>query len=413
MLEFNSRNIISGYIKQLLMTINLPCCKVFSSKEECSRYFKEATERAELNTKRKVRYNSKILALITRYKPNEDWFVFVDLSGNITEYKQYRFNHPYINITRTLKLMDDTYDAYTHRYLGDYLRFLKSFKHINLLSMYNCFTNETEVINDFKYLLIPVKYNTNYTLFYNYNSKLAYNYTTDTSTTNLNQLFNSSTSKSQYMWKKSRQPILITTPSFKIDGLSYDRFKNWIFWEDELRLVIKVPVNENFPLVILEGDYSNYSSNYSRTVINFEREDGSRSLRTPYLYEKEYEKLFSDKINNSNFQLVEKLDVSDENFPIADRLIEYLIDNAITSIDTISKNVIDAKYKMYTRYLKRTKDELGILNSSFTIMDRFKMLDTISLNTQYPFNKEDLLGYVDKDIESALDDERYPDIKKD
>ena len=39
MLEFNSRNIISGYIKQLLISTYLPCCKIFADENEMKKYF--------------------------------------------------------------------------------------------------------------------------------------------------------------------------------------------------------------------------------------------------------------------------------------------------------------------------------------------------------------------------------------
>ena len=41
-------------------------------------------------------------------------------------------------------------------------------------------------------------------------------------------------------------------------------------------------------------------------------------------------------------------------------------------------------------------------------MDRFKLLDAVSSNKYSKIDDQDLLGYVDKDVESVLDDERYP-----
>ena len=65
------------------------------------------------------------------------------------------------------------------------------------------------------------------------------------------------------------------------------------------------------------------------------------------------------------------------------------------------------KYKLDYRYLTHNKLDVVKKSSSFNIMDRFKMLDTLNINKKLKIKKEDLLGYVDKDIESILDDERW------
>lgn len=69
-LTFNSRNIISGYIKQLLHSFNLPVCKVFTSVVSCNQYF------SHIQTNRGVTRSSdagySMIAIIRNYKNNED-----------------------------------------------------------------------------------------------------------------------------------------------------------------------------------------------------------------------------------------------------------------------------------------------------------------------------------------------------
>lgn len=77
-------------------------------------------------------------------------------------------------------------------------------------------------------------------------------------------------------------------------------------------------------------------------------------------------------------------------------------------MDPISKNIIDAKKKLAYRYLGYSQARIKSTNASFNIMDRFKLLDAVSSNKYSRIDNQDLLGYVDKDVESVLDDERYP-----
>lgn len=84
MLEFNSRNITSGYIKQLLSSIYLPSCKVFKSEKDLKNYFSGASTTSYLPD-----YNEDLVVIIKNYKGNEDWFVKVKQDLSTEPYMRY------------------------------------------------------------------------------------------------------------------------------------------------------------------------------------------------------------------------------------------------------------------------------------------------------------------------------------
>lgn len=97
------------------------------------------------------------------------------------------------SINNTYKSKYGYYDPETHVRLGNYLRYLRDIKHIDLMPLYNCFNytlvnnielkyngtnnvNYTETsVTDYKVLLIPIKFNTPYTIAIN--SEMGYTYT--------------------------------------------------------------------------------------------------------------------------------------------------------------------------------------------------------------------------------------------
>lgn len=401
MLKFNSRNIITGYIKQLLYNFYLPSCKIFQNEDELKKYFSVSS------TSTLPSYDEDLIVIIKNYKTNEDWFVKVDQNLNTIPYIKYRYGHFYMNLTRKLRLENDLYDSYTHSYLGDYLRFIRDYFNVNLMSLYNCFDDTIEIKDNKKYFIVPIKYAKVYSVFSSKNS-LTYSF-------DLNFDKNDFDVGTQNKVSKSISNSCIIIPPIypspekltkEDNSLAENKFTN-VFKEKNLRLIIEADVSDESPIVVLEGDYSNYKSYFSNIQVNYEKNENRK-----YKYEDKYRKVFNNNINISNFQLVNQLKLSNENYPIADRLIEYLFGNVITELDPISKNIIDAKKKLAYRYLR---DESGNLTTNlnsiddrFTIMDRFKMLDAVSTNEKYTTNKQDLLGYVDKDVEAVLDDERYP-----
>lgn len=424
MIEFNGRNISVGYIKQLLHSFNLPLCRVFESAEDCVNFFESPQT---------PHFDNRLVVIIKNFIGKDPYFVSVDDGLNLKAIEKYRYDHFYPNLTKTMKLENDLYDSSTHDYLGDYLRFIRDFFGINLMGMYNCYDGTTEIIGDYKFIIVPVKYGEQYSIFSTANS-IEYTITNETNDTDLNRLTDTNAElvtasrigNSACMLTKTDtgEAKLIETGKPTLhdieldDGTTKHSPLTDVFVERNLRLVIRLNADDDIPFVILEGDHRRYKDYFLNLQVNYEREvdgefegedgKGAESRTNPYAYEDEYAEIFSDNINDSYYQLIEKMKTSNDSYPIADRLIEFLSGNVITQEDPLSRNIIDAKRKLGYRYLDYTDTQMKRIDSSYTIMDRFKMLDALSANSYYKADEYDLTGFVDKDVEGVLNDTRYP-----
>jgi len=117
MIALNNNSIFVGQIKQLLHDFNLPLCKIGDRNLSSNSYY--------------------ILNDMIYYRYTENETII-----NKPCY-EYVYNEPYLNITDNFKIDNMLYDRATHEYLGTYLRFLRDYKDINLMSMYNYFDGNT------------------------------------------------------------------------------------------------------------------------------------------------------------------------------------------------------------------------------------------------------------------------------
>ena len=104
-----------GYIKELLKEFNLPTIPVAT---DDTKLYDKALYIKELGV---YRYNSS--------------------NGKMVKSSEYYFNRPILNITTNMPITTSFYSTDIHEYLGKYLRFIRDYKHLNLMSLYNCFSN--------------------------------------------------------------------------------------------------------------------------------------------------------------------------------------------------------------------------------------------------------------------------------
>ena len=323
MIKFNDNNIIVGYIKELLKSVNLP----------------------------------------------------IDLTKNkYDEYKKY-------NYTKNSIIKNLYYDSYTHRCLGNYLRVLRDYKKINLMQMYNCFSNE--IVNsiytkdfdsrDNNYVLYIVKVYPNKT----------YTIAIDSVTTyKLGIIKVDGNNNSYYIDDKT----IINKHSSFFKPYSYEISNNSEYNKnvEDLRLIIKLPINNKSSITILEGDYT--------TNNNFTFDKNNKKLYHYYATNSDSDEEIELK---SRSQLLNVN--SGISYPFADRLIEYLLDNVITQNDTISDNIRRVQKRLIENDELNSYKYYGIWENKYRNILYNKAKNENLLNEEF-----DIIGYVDKNVETII-----------
>lgn len=169
------------------------------------------------------------------------------------------------------------YDSATHKFLGDYLRFLQSDIGLNLLPYYNCFNYESTsdftlddskdsgyefVTNPFyKVLLVPIRYNRKYSIYIDsespvYMKSVIYG---DFGMVKYNEIYLTNILNDKI---KKYSVSSFTTPikfSVSNDFLSepggLSKAKLLEMHERELYIAIQLPKTNKSSVVVLEGDY--------------------------------------------------------------------------------------------------------------------------------------------------------------
>lgn len=362
MLKFNNDNIITGQIKQLLKEFNLPKLKVW---KEGIKLFPGSFY---------IKDNQICVGV-------EDG---LDVVLQIVE--PYIYGKSIQNVTKNLIVSNGIYDSYTHSYLGDYLRFYRDMKNINLMSMYNCFSNEQaknlqldvkdvegntkfnfDTTNDnFKIYMVPVKFFEKYTIGIEcdtkieivagiYDNERLINYSTDSSDITL---YNATYVKR--VGTKISSPFIYD----KLVDLGTTLTKRLYSQENNLKLFIKVPSTSTSSVVIIEGDFVKFAElhfendpTFSSREVAFEVcnfETGTTNIGgQSFVYNgsnKERNYLSRPQLLDFN---------STVSYPFANRLIEYIFGNVITSDEDIAKNVSRIQKRLVQRYGEYIKDKDG------------------------------------------------------
>jgi len=479
MLTFNNTHVFTGYLKQLLSTVNIPTCKIYST--DFANYLeRHGSEDPRIVESADIFHKNRIANRINYLKNNKLYYYYWNYPSNNFYWKSssdkfYDIDKKIPGLTKTLYSPGCTYDKKTHEYLGDYLRFLRDYYDVNLMSMYNCFNNTsysniyckiplynsedkntTYEINfdsyDQKYIIyaFPVKLFSSYTVALDCSQGIEmfcglYKNNLDLSDKAVDlikktyQRVNSAIFKQPFLYDKlsvdfwNREKDLSEASNTTDNLLAILDEKTISRWdivarEQDLKLFIKVPIGCKSSITILEGDYRNFNDfkyipnltkstdkleswEYisNRAILNFNTNRATDNVN----------------LNESSFKPISKLQLlafnTGESYPFSDRLIEYLSDSTITSIETIADNIkrVQNVMKQNNYYFKID----GIWENQMQKIAYDYMLNSGPIEAKYDehtrkkylvdkhqgyhpiagYTKKslvyDTLGYIDRDVE--------------
>lgn len=153
MLQFNNNHIFTGYLKQLLANQPLTQYRIYTpqlGENVITSYLPQNTASASTLAQLQQVIGKEYTAVYyvkdgtIQCKTEEGWTALKPtlIDDKVINPLQYTSNGWDANHTRTLPLSTNIYDAQTHQYLGDFLRFLRDYHKLDLMSLYNCFTNK-------------------------------------------------------------------------------------------------------------------------------------------------------------------------------------------------------------------------------------------------------------------------------
>lgn len=171
-----------------------------------------------------------------------------------------------------MQIKNNAYDSYTHEYLGWYLRFFRDYKGIDLMPLYNCFSDNecanlelTDVDfnsydDAFKIYSFPIMLGRQYTIAIDSDKPVEICCAIYDKYQNPDQFGIPTASYKKLTAAYFNAPILYDTADIinNILGQAEDKDtaqKNIDTYEADIRMFIKVDINNASSIVVLEGDY--------------------------------------------------------------------------------------------------------------------------------------------------------------
>lgn len=302
--------------------------------------------------------------------------------------QNYLFGKNYPKFTERFLSNYHYYDSLTHRYFIKFLRCLRDLRGINLLPFCNCFcgeynssyyliSSEIALGNTGKYKIaqVPIKFNTTYTI--------ALDCPTDVlmmpamlSNDNLLKVIYKGNQVDLTGELEVKEPIRYSMLSYKLPKTFRINSDSSLLqtYEKYLTLLIQLPATATSSITVLEGDYTNQSTD---SVANIS----------------ELSKMTNAELDALCLSPLSLLQLNDKiTYAFNDKIIEYLLLNVITVDDSIYDNI------------ERAQKFVNLYSEEDVAWGVWNTLTRITLYQTYMQNKNtskiDVNGFVDRNMET-------------
>lgn len=420
MYNFNNNSIVTGYIKQLLSSFNLPsyyCLKPGIIFPNTPYFYNKDLYKSKLKDIKSWTGKEGEIDISDPSFTNQ----FEKIAGSVI------LNSEYSNITKNLLLKNNLYDLYTHRYLGKYLRFLRDFYNVDLMTMYNCFDNSIAsnldisdnnfkssdtnfVIYEFpvmfdKYYAIGIDCDTSIEIavgLYDNDHPIAYSKDADNNSIYLlpNTYLKTTGNRfnKPFIYKKLKD--LKDYDFTQLGEAQQNKISNL---KEYLTLFIKVPLSTKSSISVIElSDDNLIDNNTLKNSSNIFTDNADIIPGFAKIVGNEKETF---KANNLDALLmpISKLQLFRLNdkvsYPFADRLLEYLFDEAICPISHIRENIYNFKKILYN------SQKTNLDKNDIESLKEKDIWDNYFIYSLYNYRKNNNLVNKYMDITSYIDKE--------
>ena len=423
--KFYTDTIIGRFIKHLLSVEKIPYLNIVSDYDilikDCLYIYKNyvikcvTTGKLSVSPTEELYPSDKLYPSVVLFPNSGEQLAQFKVIRFLNSQQDKRFSYSYMSTK-------NYYDSETHRFLGEYLRFLKGMYHLDLMPFYNCYNQDlidniqlrkdtanvilypneklypsnylkpgvnrqsvttyelSETETSTKVLCIPIKFNKTYTIAIECNSSvilrgviLSNNHLVKDSKSTNTYLADHSDLVASYRVKQfTRFSEPFTYSIHTASPLLYKQEKN-------LRLLIQLPASNRSSITVLEGDYTKLD-----TVNTTNTEKGTVRIYNIF----------------KNLSLLQSNTY--ESYAFSDRLIEYLLQNVICNQDGLTGNISRAQIAL--RSVDKEFDSLFDSNCALGVWDNYtsnavsRFIDNCS--EKYYLLDQD--GNINKDVESLF-----------